>query len=139
MISHFDAALFGKFLKEKVAVPNGVKHFHEKVMYCTKDQEGNIKAVHTKSGKSFNADLFVDCTGFKSLLIEDFMGVEFTSFDDYLFNDTALACQIPYIDKTKQKLRTDKILLLIEDLNKQQKEILDYIEKLERSIQTKKK
>lgn len=41
--------------------------------------------------------------------------------------------------KTKQKLRTDKILLLIEDLNKQQKEILDYIEKLERSIQTKKK
>ncbi len=34
--------------------------------------------------------------------------------------------------KTKQKIRTDKILLLIEDLNKQQKEILDYIEKLEK-------
>ena len=99
---HFDAALFGKYLKEKIAVPNGVKHFNDKVMYCTKDQEGNIKAVHTESGKSFNADLFVDCTGFRSLLLEDFMGVEFIPFDDYLFNDTALACQIPYIDKTKQ-------------------------------------
>ena len=41
--------------------------------------------------------------------------------------------------KTKQKQRTDKILLLIEDLNKQQKQIMEYIEKLEKTIETKKK
>tara|TARA_R110000787_G_scaffold244868_1_gene350708 strand:- start:215 stop:355 length:141 start_codon:yes stop_codon:yes gene_type:complete len=41
--------------------------------------------------------------------------------------------------KTKQKIRTDKILLLIEDLNKQQKEILDYIEKLEKVMGEQKK
>ena len=40
--------------------------------------------------------------------------------------------------KTKQKERTDKILLLIEDLNNQQKKIMEYIEKLEKTIETKK-
>lgn len=40
--------------------------------------------------------------------------------------------------KTKQKERTDKILLLIEDLNNQQKQIMEYIEKLEKTIETKK-
>ena len=41
--------------------------------------------------------------------------------------------------KTKQKERTDKLLLLIEDLNKQQKLIMDYIEKLEKAIGEQKK
>lgn len=99
---HFDAAMFGEFLKKKIAIPNGVKHFNEKIEYCTKDEDGNLKAIHTKNGKSFNADLFIDCTGFKSLLLEKFMGVPFIDFKDYLFNDTALAAQIPYIDKEKQ-------------------------------------
>lgn len=41
--------------------------------------------------------------------------------------------------KTKQKIRTDKILLLIEDLNKQQKQIMEYIEKLEKVVAEQKK
>ena len=99
---HFDAALFGKFLKEKIAIPNGVKYFNDKISYCTKDEKGNIKALHTDKGNSFTADLFIDCTGFKSLLLGKFMGVPFKDYSDWLFNDTALATQIPYIEKNEQ-------------------------------------
>ena len=99
---HFDAALFGEFLKDKMAVPNGVKHVIGGIKYCTKDENGYLKAIHTDDGRSFNADLFIDCTGFRSLLLEDFMGVKFNSYSDYLFNDMALATQIPYINKDEQ-------------------------------------
>jgi len=99
---HFDAALFGKFLKEKIAIPNGVKYFNDKITYCTKDEEGYIKCLHTDKGNSFTADLFIDCTGFKSLLLGKFMEVPFKSYSDYLFNDMALATQIPYINKNDQ-------------------------------------
>jgi len=99
---HFDATLFGKFLKENMAIPNGVKHIVGDIKYCTKDEGGYLKAIHTDDGRTFSADLFIDCTGFKSLLLEDFMGVEFQGYDDYLFNDMALATQIPYVNKDEQ-------------------------------------
>ena len=109
---HFDAALFGQFLKEKIAIPNGVSHFYDKISYCTKDEKGNIKAIHTDKGESFSADLFIDCTGFKSLLLEKFMEVPFISFKDFLFNDTALVTPVPYIDKENQmKNYTDCVAL----------------------------
>lgn len=46
-------------------------------------------------------------------------------------------CNIKKINIQKQ--RTDKIILLIEDLSKTQKEIMEYIQKLEKSLETKKK
>ena len=48
------------------------------------------------------ADLYIDCTGFKSLLIGDYQGVEFQPFQKKLANDSALAARLPYIDRERE-------------------------------------
>jgi tryptophan halogenase len=48
------------------------------------------------------SDLWIDCTGFKSILLEQWMGSQFMPFEKYLANDKAWACRIPYIDREKE-------------------------------------
>lgn len=104
---HFDAALFGQYLKTNIAIPNGVTHLLGDVENVVKRPDGSIESIMTTTGGVVSADLFVDCTGFKSLLLEQHMGVEFHSYNDLLFNDRALATQIPYTEgKREQQMET---------------------------------
>lgn len=99
---HLDAELFGKYLKNKIAVPNGVVHIDDKVVDVIQSINGQIESVVTESHGKLEADLFIDCTGFKALLIEEVMKSKFISFSDVLMNDSAIAMRIPYIDKEKE-------------------------------------
>ena len=67
-----------------------------------KTPEGYIKSVTTLEGGCISADLFIDCTGFRSLLLEQHMDVDFKPFKDMLFNDRALVTHIDYKDKETQ-------------------------------------
>jgi tryptophan halogenase len=102
---HLDADLFGQYLKNNVAVPNGVVHLLGDVQNVIKRPDGYIDSIVTSDGGIVSADLFLDCTGFKSLLLEQHMESEFISFNDKLFNDRALATQIPYVDR-KEEMET---------------------------------
>ena len=62
-----------------------------------KQNEDGIESIN-----GHKADLFIDCTGFKSLLLEQHCGSEFISFKDQLFNDKAIAGHIEYGDKEKE-------------------------------------
>ncbi len=95
---HMDAGLFGKYLKEQVCKPEGVKHIIDTMVSVTKDGNGFIKSINTKGGLTLEADLFIDCTGFRSLLLEGEMGSEFVSFHDTLQNDSAVATNLEYAD-----------------------------------------
>jgi len=95
---HFDAVKFGQSLKDNICIPEGVKHIIEDVKTVEKDDHGNIVSLNNK----YFADLFIDCTGFKSLLLGKEMQVPFENYNDMLPNDTAIACQIPYNDKEKE-------------------------------------
>lgn len=99
---HLDAALFGQFLKEKIAIPNGVKHIKGDVHSYKKNNRGDITEILTESGQVLQSDLWIDCTGFKSILLEHWMGSQFISFEKSLANDSAIACRIPYIDREKE-------------------------------------
>ena len=99
---HFDADLFGEYLRDNVAIPNGVHHIKGDIEQVMKRPNGEISAVITKEGACIQSDLYVDCTGFKSLLLEQHMEVPFISFKDKLFNDRAIATHIEYTDKTTQ-------------------------------------
>jgi flavin-dependent dehydrogenase len=99
---HLDADLFGKFLRDTIAIPNGVVHLKGDVQNVVKRPDGSIESIMTTEGGIVTADLFLDCTGFKSLLLEQHMGSEFSSFKNQLFNDRALATQIPYTDRINQ-------------------------------------
>ena len=68
------------------------------VQNVIKRPDGSIEAVTTTDGNYIGADLFLDCTGFRSLLLEQHMGSEFISFKDQLFNDKAIAGHMEYED-----------------------------------------
>lgn len=100
---HMDAGLFGQYLKEKIAIPNGVKHVIGEVHSYLKDKLGNITHILMDDLQTqITADLWIDCTGFRSVLLEGWMGAQFMPFDNYLANDRAWACRIPYEDREKE-------------------------------------
>lgn len=99
---HMDASLFGNYLKETICLPSGMTYLQGDVIGAEKDKDGSIKSLRTKDHGVLTADLYIDCTGFRSLLLEQQMNVPFESFHDTLLNDSAVATVIPYIDKEKE-------------------------------------
>jgi hypothetical protein len=94
---HFDATKFGIWLKDNFAIPKGVKHIKEEIKTIEKNEEGIVSL-----NKKHKADLFIDCTGFKSLLLAQEMKEPFESYEDLLPNNSAWATRIPYIEKEKE-------------------------------------
>jgi tryptophan 6-halogenase len=86
---HFDAGLLGNFLRTK-AVAMGIAHRQAHIADVRLNGAGDIAAVVTRDNELLAADFFVDCTGFRSLLLQQALGVKFISFADQLFNDAAV-------------------------------------------------
>lgn len=100
---HFDAIKFARWLKENLC--SSVNHVDAEIVNATKKDDGSIDYLLSKDGRKFYADLFVDCTGFKSYLINDIMETPWEEFGDMLPNDRAWAVRLPYTDK-KTQLKT---------------------------------
>ena len=98
---HFDAIKFGAWLRDNFCRPRGVMLISDTVEMINKDSEG-ITGLVTKNGTKIHADLFIDCTGFKSLLLSETLEEPFDSFEHILPNNRAWATRIPYIDKEKE-------------------------------------
>jgi tryptophan halogenase len=96
-----DAIMFAKFLKDYCCLPKGVEHIQQHINGAVLDEDGYIDYVETDDQKIY-ADLFVDCTGFKSLLLEQTLGITYESFSDCLLNNKAWVAQVPYTDKEKE-------------------------------------
>ena len=86
---HFDSYLVGEFLREKAA-DYGVETISDKIVDVRLGQNGDIEALVNESGDEYEADFFVDATGFRSLLLQQTLKVEFDSFEENLFNDAAV-------------------------------------------------
>ena len=93
---HLDAGKFAQFLQRHCCQKLGVKHIVDHVESISSQNNGDIAALNTKSNGSITGDLFVDCSGFKSLLIGEHFQVPFIEKKSVLFNDSALAVQVPY-------------------------------------------
>jgi tryptophan 7-halogenase len=76
---------------------DGIRVIRSEVIDVIKDGE-EIKKLKLKNGEEHTSDLFIDCTGFKSLLKEQ----KRIHLDGRLFCDTAVAGHIPYEDKQKE-------------------------------------
>jgi flavin-dependent dehydrogenase len=93
---HLDAGAFSEFLKKHCVDNLGVRHVLDNVTKVNAAENGDIASVTTVSHGDIAGDLFIDCTGFKSLLLGEHYDVPFVSCKDILFVDTALAVQVPY-------------------------------------------
>jgi hypothetical protein len=95
---HFDARLVADFLC-RFAVRNlGVVHVEDEMTEAVIDQRGHITGLRTKGGRLIEGDLFVDCSGFRGLLINQVMREPFLDMSDYLLNDRAVATAVPHDD-----------------------------------------
>ena len=94
---HFHASKFGEWLRDYYCKPKGVKHISENIESIEKNEEG-IKTLNNK----YSADLFIDCTGFKSLLLGTSLKEPFCDYSHLLPNNKAWATSIPYTDKEKE-------------------------------------
>lgn len=97
---HFDASKFGVWLKNHICLPNGVKHIVADVSPVVENRQ--IKYLQLSNGEKLSADLYVDCTGFKSLLLGESLQEPFISYENLLPNNRAWATRVPYIDKDKE-------------------------------------
>jgi flavin-dependent dehydrogenase len=91
---HFDAGLLSRFL-EGWGRQRGVEQIHDEVLDVVLKEDGSIDYLQTRDHGTVSADLFVDCTGFRGLLINKALNEPFTSFNDTLLCDSAVALQVP--------------------------------------------
>jgi tryptophan 7-halogenase len=92
---HFDAGLYAAFLRRK-SEAKGVKRIEGKIARVTQHPEsGFIESLVLESGETVKGDLFVDCTGFRGLLIEQTLQAGFEDWSHWLRTDSALAVQTP--------------------------------------------
>ena len=91
---HMDAEQLADFLCE-LAVGRGVRHIKDDVV-DVRTEGGAIRSVQTQSGETIEADLFIDCTGFRALLIGDALGGGYVDYSQWLLCDRAVAMRVPH-------------------------------------------
>lgn len=92
---HFEAALLAKYLCG-YAKKRGVVHVLDDVLDVGLDERGWISQLTTREHGRISGEFFVDCTGFRGLLINKALDEPFVSYQDSLPNDSAVALQVPF-------------------------------------------
>jgi tryptophan halogenase len=91
---HLDNRRFVRYLQEEAAAA-GIHQVDAVVADLVQDASGDVQALVCDDGRRIGADLFVDCTGFRSLLIER-LGVPFLGYESSLFTDRAVVADVPH-------------------------------------------
>lgn len=90
---HLDAGLYAKFLRQKFE-PKGIRRVEGRIARVDQDGEsGYVTALVMENGDRVSGDLFVDCTGFRGLLIEQTLAAGYEDWRHWLQTDSALAVQ----------------------------------------------
>ena len=90
---HFDASLYAGFLR-RMAEEHGAVRKEGRIEAVEQDsQSGFITGLKLQSGELVQGDLFIDCTGFRGLLIEQTLQAGYTDWSHWLPCDRAVAVQ----------------------------------------------
>ena len=88
---HFDASKFAALLR-RLAVANNVRHIDARIDAVERDgDDGRVAAVTLDDGRRVAGDLWIDCSGFRSLLLGEALGVPYVDWRHWLPCDRAIA------------------------------------------------
>ena len=98
---HLDATKYAEVIKEECTKRDNVYLYDSSVKDVVLDDNEHVKHLLMSDGQILSGDLYIDCTGFNAILGNK-VKTEWTSFSDRLLVDTAIAVQLPHINKEKQ-------------------------------------
>jgi len=87
---HFNAAEYAAQLKQ-IAIQGGISHIDGRITSVAIGEDGMITSVKLKSGEVIAGDMFIDCSGFRALLIGDALETPYESWQRWLPCDRAVA------------------------------------------------
>lgn len=90
---HFDASLYARYLQQ-FSVNLGVEHIDAKINQVNlQPDSGFIQSLTLHDGRQISGELFIDCSGFQGLLIEQALHTGYEDWSQWLFCDSAIAVQ----------------------------------------------
>ncbi len=95
---HFDASAFAALMRD-FSVRNNVEVIDNKItQVVVNTEDGSIESLLFENAETLQADLYIDCSGFKGLLIEQALNTGYENWDHWLVCDKAVAIQSESVD-----------------------------------------
>lgn len=98
---HMDATKFANYLKNRYC--KNITHIVDTVESVDTDSNG-VCGLHLKQGRKVESDIYIDCSGFASVLLEKALKVKHHTFPS-LTTDSAVVARIPHKDNDKTKIK----------------------------------
>lgn len=102
---HMNATAYADYLRGK-SEKAGVKRMEGRIQQIQNDEDGNISSLILDNGNAVCGDVFIDCTGFRGLLIGNNLDVEYEDWSHWLASDSAIAVQTEAVEAPRPYTRT---------------------------------